>query len=232
MARLASSDRKKQILNIATELFAGHGYDGVTTRQIAEAAGITEAVVFRHFESKEELYWEVLSVKSAAQDWKKRLEEILSSDLEPLEMLTTIARERLEQNAEDPSKIRLLMFSALENHRLSERFYKLHIAELYDMVAAFVRRQMDEGRLRRMDPLIAARAFVGMVFHHSLVQELLGGNKYQSFDIGEVSRTVAEIWLGGMLSDEGRLSTSPTQPLRVSARHQPGTQSEPRASKR
>jgi AcrR family transcriptional regulator len=207
MARLPSSDRKKQILNVATELFAGHGYNGVTTRQIAEAAGITEAIVFRHFESKEELYWEVLSLKSAAQDWKKRLEEILSSDMEALEMLATIARERLEQNAQDPAKIRLLMFSALENHRLSERFYKLHIAELYEMIATFIRNQMEEGKLRRFDPLIAARSFVGMVFHHSLVQELMGGNKYQSFDIAEVSRTMAEIWLGGMLADSCRTST-------------------------
>jgi hypothetical protein len=116
-------------------------------------------------------------------------------------MLTTIARERLEQNAQDPAKIRLLMFSALENHRLSERFYKLHIAELYDMIASFIRKQMDEGKLRRLDPLIAARAFVGMVFHHSLVQELMGGSKYQTFDIDDVSRTMAQIWLGGMLVD-------------------------------
>ena len=201
MPRLSSSDRKKQILEVATTLFARHGFDGVTTRQIADEAGITEAIVFRHFPTKDDLYWEVLSVKSASDELKQRLEERLRSDVEPLEIFTAIARYVLNRNIQDPAKSRLLLFSALENHRLSQRFFKTYMSEWYELLAAYIRRQMEEGRFRKGDPLLAARGFVGMVFHHYLVQELFGGGRYQSYDIEEVAQTMADLWLNGICSE-------------------------------
>jgi TetR/AcrR family transcriptional regulator len=198
MARLASSDRKKQILEVATELFGRHGFDGVTTRQIADGAGITEAMVFRHFATKDDLYWEVLSAKSAPDEVKRRLEERLQNDVEPQEIFVAIARYVLHRNLQDPARSRLLLFSALENHRLSQRFFKTYMSEWYELLAGYIRRQMEEGKFRKVDPLLAARGFVGMVFHHYLVQELFGGGKYQSYDIEEVAQTMAELWLNGI----------------------------------
>ena len=198
MARLSSSDRKKQILEVATELFGGHGFDGVTTRQVADAAGITEAMVFRHFASKDDLYWEVLSAKSASDDVKKRLEARLQDNVEPLEIFTAIALYVLNRNLEDPSKCRLLLFSALENHRLSQRFFKTYMSEWYELLASYIRRQIEEGKFRKVDPVLAARGFIGMCFHHYLVQELFGGGKYQSYEVEEVAHTMATLWLTGI----------------------------------
>jgi len=198
MGRLSSSDRKNQIREVATKLFAQHGFDGVTTRQIADAAGITEAMVFRHFASKDDLYWEVLSAKCAADDVKQRLEEKLQRDAEPLEIFAAIARDVLNRNFNDPSKSRLLLFSALENHGLSQRFFKIYIREWYELLASYIRRQIEEGKFRKVDPLLAARGFIGMCFHHYLVQELFGGSKYQSYDIEEVAQTMATLWLKGV----------------------------------
>ena len=210
MPRLSSTDRKKQILEVATELFARHGFDGVTTRQVADAAGITEAMVFRHFATKDDLYWEVLSVKGAPDEVRRRLDEKLQSDVEPIEIFTSIALHVLHRNVDDPAKCRLLLFSALENHRLSQRFFKTYMSEWYELLAGYIRRQIEEGRFRPVDPVLAARGFIGMVFHHYLVQELFGGNKYQSFDLDEVARTMAELWLNGICCqpEEDQLSPS------------------------
>jgi len=209
MPRLTSSDRRKQILEVATELFGRHGFDGVTTRQIADGAGITEAMVFRHFATKDDLYWEVLSAKSAPDEVKKRLEERLHTDVEPQEIFTAIARYVLNRNMQDPAKSRLLLFSALENHRLSQRFFKTYMSEWYELLAGYIRRQMEDGNFRRVDPVLAARGFVVMVFHHYLVQELFGGGKYHSYDIEEVAQTMAELWLSG-ITREGK-ERSPTE---------------------
>jgi len=198
MGRLSSSDRKKQILEVATELFARNGFDGITTRQIADAAGITEAIVFRHFATKDDLYWEVLSAKCASDDVRRRLEERLASDVEPMEIFIAIAKYVLNRNIQDPAKSRLLLFSALENHRLSQRFFKTYMNEWYELLAGYIRRQIEEGRFHKVDPVLAARGFVGMVFHHYLVQELFGGGKYQSYDIEEVATTMAKLWLSGI----------------------------------
>ena len=198
MTRLSSPDRKRQILEVATELFAQHGFNGVTTRQIADSAGITEAIVFRHFATKDDLYWEVLSAKCAPDDVKQRLEEKLGRDMDPVEIFSAIARDVLNRNFGDPGKSRLLLFSALENHRLSQRFFKTYMSEWYELLATYIRRQIEDGKFRKVDPLLAARGFIGMCFHHYLVQQLFGGGEYQNFDIEEVARTMASLWLTGI----------------------------------
>ncbi len=60
-ARLSSEERRDQILAAALELFARDGLYGVTTKAIAGAAGVSEALIFRHFPSKEELFDAVLT---------------------------------------------------------------------------------------------------------------------------------------------------------------------------
>jgi hypothetical protein len=55
-----------------------------------------------------------------------------------------------------------------------------------------------EGSFRNVDPLLAARGFLGMVVYHFLVQELFGARKFQKFDPEMVAATLAGIWLNGM----------------------------------
>src|SRR5690349_22679580 len=58
--RLDSDERRQTIVDAAVPLFARKGFAGTTTRELAEAAGISEALLFRHFPSKELLYREIL----------------------------------------------------------------------------------------------------------------------------------------------------------------------------
>jgi TetR/AcrR family transcriptional regulator len=54
--RLASADRRESILAAATHAFAAEGFGGARTQQIARAAGVSEALLFRHFPTKAALY--------------------------------------------------------------------------------------------------------------------------------------------------------------------------------
>src|SRR6516162_6625316 len=60
--RLDGDDRRKAIVMAAIPLFARKGFAGTTTRELAEAAGISEALLFRHFPSKQSLYREILQL--------------------------------------------------------------------------------------------------------------------------------------------------------------------------
>ena len=53
-------DRKTQILTEATRLFSEYGYDKVTIKTLAEACGITEPALYRHYKSKDDIYDTVL----------------------------------------------------------------------------------------------------------------------------------------------------------------------------
>src|SRR5712671_2454297 len=59
-ARLRKAERKRQLLTHAKQLFVKHGYQDTTTEKIAGAAGVSEPVLYRHFESKKALFLEVL----------------------------------------------------------------------------------------------------------------------------------------------------------------------------
>jgi AcrR family transcriptional regulator len=58
--RLSAADRREQILNAATAVFAERGYHGTTTDQVAQAAGISQPYVVRMFGTKQKLFLEVL----------------------------------------------------------------------------------------------------------------------------------------------------------------------------
>ena len=109
-----------------------------------------------------------------------------------------MAREFLVRTPHDTELTRLLWFTALENHTLSERFFRTFVADYYDALGDYIRERIRQGKFRKVDPLLAARSFFGMVVYHFLIQELFGGEKYQQSDPEQVATTLAGIWLGGM----------------------------------
>jgi AcrR family transcriptional regulator len=196
--RLSAQDRRRQILQVATGLFARQGFQGTTTRAIAAQAGVNEALLFRHFPSKETLYWTIIEELCSVRGHRQRVDGILRRGGDDLQVFTGLAHELLARTSRDTELTRLLWFSALENHRLSERFFRTYAAVYYEDLAAYIDQRIRQGAFRKMNPLLAARSFLGMVVYHFLVQELFGGEKYQSFETEEVAATLAAIWLGGM----------------------------------
>ncbi len=205
-ARLAASDRRRQILAVAVKLFARRGFRGTTTRQIAERAGVNEAILFRHFPRKEDLYWAVLDGKCRSFGGRRQLEAELrvasgqtnGSLRRDKQLFAAIAEGMLRRNTEDTTLSRLLLFSALNDHRLSHRFFRTHVASYYEVLALYIRRRIRAGAFRRVDPLLAARGFLGMVVYHFLIQELFGGRRFQKFETRHVCETLSDIWVEGM----------------------------------
>lgn len=196
--RVAARDRRLQIMEAAKELFARQGFEGTTTREIAERARVNEAIIFRHFPSKEDLYWAIIDRESELAGWQPALRRQLSSAAGDREIFTSIAEDILTRRAKDSSLSRLLLFSALENQERSQRFFQTHVVAYYELIAEYIGRRIQQGTFRAVNPLLAARGFVGMIVYHSLIQEIYGAQRYQDFDVKEVSETLTDIWLGGM----------------------------------
>jgi len=196
--RIPSTDRRRQIMQVATNLFALQGFEGTTTRQIAEHAGVSEAVIFRHFPRKETLYWAIIDYKCQVARKPETLLTTLHSSGDDREIFTSIAEQILRRNTEDSTLSRLLLFSALENHRLSGRFFRTYVAMNYELLAKHIRKRIRERKFRRVDALLAARGFLGMIAYHFLIQELFGGKRYQRFDPKRVSQVMVDVWLRGM----------------------------------
>src|SRR5580658_3972564 len=54
--KLSSPERRTAILRAVRRVFAEKGFDGTTTRELADAAGVSEALLFKHFPTKEALF--------------------------------------------------------------------------------------------------------------------------------------------------------------------------------
>ena len=73
--RLQATDRRQAIVQSSLKVFAGKGFAGATTREIAEAAGVSEALLYRHFTSKEMIYRELATVLGRNNE---RFKQVLS----------------------------------------------------------------------------------------------------------------------------------------------------------
>jgi hypothetical protein len=147
------------------------------------------------------------------------LEELFETGGNDQEVFAAIAEGILRRNTADSSLSRLLLFSALEDHRLSRRFFHTHVERYYDVLARHIREKIRAGTFRAVDPLLAARGFIGMVAYHFQIQELFGDRRYTPADLRRVCGTLAGIWVEGMRERGHRalrpaMGRRPTQAVR------------------
>ena len=195
-------DRRQDILTAAMALFAEKGFRGTTTRDLATQADVNEAIIFRHFKNKEELYSAILEHK-ACEDRDARIEELerLANVNADEKFFQALGRTFLERHAKDTTFLRLLLFSALEGHELSEMFAASMTARnpIPNYIASYIQRRVDEGAFRPVDPQLAARGLLGMFASFVIFQDILGLKKTQPYDSDEVVRTFVSIFLNGII---------------------------------
>src|SRR5262249_48092139 len=66
--KLSSEERRAAIIEAVRRVFADKGFHGTTTRELAEAAGVSEALLFKHFPNKEALYAAMMFSCKSEQD--------------------------------------------------------------------------------------------------------------------------------------------------------------------
>ncbi len=201
---MAGDERRLQILRLAVSLFSQRGFRGTTTKEIAQAAGVSEAMVFRHFATKEELYKAILDHKACAggklQDPREMLSEALSRK-DDRAVFETLAFEALQHHEHDTEFQRLLLHSALEEHDLAQMFWERTVLKVYDLLGSYILERQRDGVFRQVNPLIVVRAFLGMIIHHSLNNNLWDKQR-NLLDISneEAAREFTEILLSGILA--------------------------------
>ncbi len=196
--RVSGEERKASIIAAATSLFAAKGFTGTKTKAIAQEAGVSEALLFKHFPSKNDLYAAILAKQSPIPSILSDL-KTLADEQHDEKVFTYIAKTIVEQ-APDIQLIRLLFFSALEEHELSDMFFQNHVRVFYDFLAGYIDRRIREKAFRSVDPLLAARAFMGMLIYHRLLSQLFQMPVPQKPK--EIEATFVTIFLDGLRSGE------------------------------
>ncbi|MDH4236008.1 MAG: TetR/AcrR family transcriptional regulator [Nitrospira sp.] len=203
-ARTSGPERHASLISAAASLFAANGFKGATTKEIAKSAGVSEALLFKYFPTKRTLYAAILAEKAQYSELRDAVEDAANKQ-DDNRLFTLLASYRIRKGA-DPTMLRLLLFSALEGHELSDMFFQRQYRVFHDLLATYISKRIEDGVFRPVDPLLAARAFFGIIVHHRLLHDIMGLPMHRTHE-DTVSEYVS-LFLGGLL-----------QPSHSSSRH-------------
>jgi AcrR family transcriptional regulator len=182
-------------MQAAAGLFAAQGYSGATTRAIAEAAGVNELTLFRHFETKKNLFMQVVGHYSPLPEMARLLAERLSGD--PRQDLVWIGRYFLGAILERRAAVLMTLYEA-------ERFPEVRSASAQvprqqrDLLAGYLRAQMERGYIRKADANMLAQAFLGIFFAYAIQRSLFEEPPLGEQELKSVVELYVEIFLDGV----------------------------------
>ena len=174
--RLPASDRRRQLLETALDFFSRKGYGGTTTKEIAAAAGVTEAIIFRHFPTKQDLYNAVLDhhhdsgqLAECIAQWKSCMDR---NDDEGL--VRAIIEKVIDGYRRNLRGHRVLLFAALEGHETALEYNRQFSLPIFELLYQYVVRRQSEGALRAGDPGAIIGAVYGMAAQYATMTQMFG----------------------------------------------------------
>jgi AcrR family transcriptional regulator len=162
LTRLDSDERRAAIIAAAVPLFARKGFTGTTTREIAEAANISEALLFRHFPSKKLLYDAILQLGCEGDPALERLADLEPSTATLVRMVHFMTRHFLlaagDERADLDARLRLLLHSCLEDGEYARELFERIFERVHPLFAASLALAIAAGDLRP-GPIASANQF-------------------------------------------------------------------------
>jgi AcrR family transcriptional regulator len=186
--------RRRQILDVAAGLFAERGYHPTSVADIVEALGVGKGVFYWYFESKEDLFLEILAESS--QDLRRRQQSAIGDEPDPLRRIELGIRASLAWFREHRRLINLQQFAATE-----ERFaaaLRQHDAVAIDDISRHLKEAIAEGSVPTgQDPAMLAHALVGATRHLARVYLYAGDEPVEL--VGDVA---VRFVIGGLVAAE------------------------------
>jgi AcrR family transcriptional regulator len=141
MSRLKAPQRREQLIQVATKVFAEHGFDAATTAAIADAAGVTEPILYRHFSTKQEMFVAITRAVSVQtlKHWRQLIEKAPTST----EKIRTIAR-GFPQHIKSNENAYHVIHGALATTR--DRKVLSVLKEHYSEIERFFRKIIEDGQ--------------------------------------------------------------------------------------
>jgi len=191
--RKSAESRKAEIIDAALRLADKLGPDRLTTEAIANAVGLTQAGVFRHFPKKQEI-WEAVAARIGSKmeaHWAKAR----SNDASPTDRIRILVAEQLRLIQSTPA-IPAILFSRelhAKNKGLRKAFFRL-MGRFHCFVADLAAEAAEAGEFRdNFDPEDAAFLIIGLVQGLAVRWSISDRN----FDLKEEGNRLLELQLSG-----------------------------------
>ena len=194
---MTSDDRRAAIMETAIKLFSERGFRGTTTRALADAIGVSEPVLYEHFKSKRDLFEAIIDVKSREGVARATaMLQPLADAGQDRDLLIGLAEFVVQCHTEDEAYGRLVLMAALEGPELGDIFYDRQ-REAYEMLAEYFAARTQAGVFREIDPIIAARVFLGMSVNFGMSRMLYRGAS-ELGGVREVVEQMVDVFMKGI----------------------------------
>lgn len=202
-------NRRQQLMEVSTRLFSQKGFKGTTIKEIALAAGINEALIFRHFKDKNELYSAILAHKAnkaSTDQWVAEMRKF-ADQRDDEGLFNLLAAKIGEHYHNDPDFLRLLLYSTLEGHELAQLFYEEQARHTYQFLREYIVLRQREGVFVECHPDTVVRAFISMPSHHALAS-ILFSHSVLKISQPEAISTFVRLFLNGLLRTPAAKATA------------------------
>ncbi len=200
-----ASSAQERIISAAVVLFGRAGFNGVTTKDIAQSASVSEGNLFRYFPTKRGLF--IAALESELQQFRVRAELLarVANAEEPRAVLEAIFALIIETVSVNPNTMRLLQFSALEFGQELQPVYRRHLGEILDVASRNMERWSRECGFRTLSPLLTVLSLVAMVMTAQTYYPLFSGVHKPFVSLESESRAYADLWMSLLSQSESRL---------------------------
>ena len=188
--RMKAPERRASILAVAKVLFADRGFHGVSVDEIARRLGVSPAVLYRHFDSKEALYEAALSEIAGRRE--SYVEAALAGPDDFASVLRRMTQVFAAGVARDPDYLRMEMHGMLEDAAVAQRFFKSRWKGFTD----FIELSLAESSPRsRVDGRTASLMFQGMVREALYAKCILDSPRYRDIGLEELIEQLIRLFL-------------------------------------
>jgi TetR/AcrR family transcriptional regulator len=197
--RMRAAERRRHLIAVAVRLFAARGFSGTTTKAIAEGSGVSEAIIFRHFKSKEDLYGAILREKARQDGYQQLIRRLqtFAARGEDEQLVFHLVLHMLESFENDPEFHRLMLHAALERPDLVKVGRRILGMPIFKLLCAYVVRRQKAGAFRKGSPELLAFGIMALPMHFGMVTQVIG-IKRMTKPTRELAATFTEIILDGM----------------------------------
>ena len=148
-------------MQVAQRLFSEKGFHGVSIDEIVKELGVSPAVLYRHFPSKESLYQNVLDeLACQREDYVKA---VVAKDTDFATVLRTMTHIFVRSIANQPDLLKMELHSRLEGNVATQSFFENRWKTFTDYIVFNMNERCDQEYCSATPPAFAALAFQGMV---------------------------------------------------------------------
>ena len=159
--RLSAEERRASIIKVAKRLFAHSGFHGVSIDEIVKEVGVSPAILYRHFESKDELYEAVLQEFSATRE--SYVAAVVADDNGFEQVLRGMTTVFVSSIMNHPDMLKMEMHSQLEGSEASLEFFLNRWKSFTDYIEYNLNELQSQKKIKPINAKAAALIYQGII---------------------------------------------------------------------